>query len=84
VGATQPDLAARSQAAAGTARKAWRFAGEMDQIAACFAEAGLADGFACAAAELYRRLAPFKDLEDDPPLDQVLGRVRARSETPGS
>jgi hypothetical protein len=30
---TQPDLAARTQAAAGTARKAWRFAGEMDQVA---------------------------------------------------
>jgi 3-hydroxyisobutyrate dehydrogenase-like beta-hydroxyacid dehydrogenase len=75
---TQPDLAARSQAAAGTARKAWRFAGEMDQIAACLAEAGLPDGFARAAAELYRRLAPFKDLEGDPPLDQVLERIRAR------
>ena len=55
---TQPGLAARSQAAAGTARKAWRFAGEMDQIAACLAEAGLPDGFASAAAELYRR--PFR------------------------
>jgi hypothetical protein len=54
---TQPGLTARSQAAAGTARKAWRFAGEMDQIAACFAEAGLPDGFARAAAEVYRRLA---------------------------
>jgi hypothetical protein len=81
---TQPDLAARSQAAVGTARKAWRFAGEMDQIAAGFAEAGLPDGFARAAAELYRRLAAFKDLEGDPPLDEVLGWVRARSETPGS
>jgi hypothetical protein len=81
---TQPGLAARSQAAAGTARKAWRFAGEMDQIAACFAEAGLPDGFAGAAAELYRRLAIFKDLEDDPPLGEVLGRVRAQGETPGS
>jgi 3-hydroxyisobutyrate dehydrogenase-like beta-hydroxyacid dehydrogenase len=73
---TQPGLAARSQAAAGTARKAWRFEGEMDQIAGCFAEAGLPDGFARAAAEVYRRLAAFKDLEDDPPLDQVLERVR--------
>jgi 3-hydroxyisobutyrate dehydrogenase-like beta-hydroxyacid dehydrogenase len=81
---TQPDLAARSQAAAGAARKAWRFAGEMDQIAACFAEAGLPDGFARAAAEVYRRLAAFKDLEGDPPLGEVLGWVRARSETPGS
>jgi 3-hydroxyisobutyrate dehydrogenase-like beta-hydroxyacid dehydrogenase len=48
---TQPDLAARTQAAAGTARKAWRFAGEMDQVAVCFAEVGLPDGFARAAAE---------------------------------
>ena len=81
---TQPGLAARSQAAAGTARKAWRFAGEMDQVAACLAEAGLPDGFAAAAAELYRRLAPFKDLEGDPPLGEVLGRARGQGETPGS
>jgi 3-hydroxyisobutyrate dehydrogenase-like beta-hydroxyacid dehydrogenase len=73
---SQPGLAARSQAAAGTARKAWRFEGEMDQVAAGFAEAGLPDGFARAAAELYRRLAAFKDLESDPPLGEVLGRVR--------
>jgi 3-hydroxyisobutyrate dehydrogenase-like beta-hydroxyacid dehydrogenase len=75
---TQPDLAARSEAAVGTARKAWRFAGEMDQIAACFAETGLPDGFARAAAEVYRRLADFKELEGDPPLDQVLERARAK------
>jgi 3-hydroxyisobutyrate dehydrogenase-like beta-hydroxyacid dehydrogenase len=81
---TQPGLAAHSETAAGTARKAWRFAGEMDQIAACLAEAGLPDGFARAAAELYRRLTPFKDVEGDPPLDEVLGRVRARRATPGS
>jgi 3-hydroxyisobutyrate dehydrogenase-like beta-hydroxyacid dehydrogenase len=74
---TQPHLAERSQAAAGTARKAWRFAGEMDQIAAGFAEAGLPDGFARAAADLYRRLAAFKDVDGDPPLEQVLERVRA-------
>src|SRR5829696_6997615 len=74
---TQPDLVERSQAAAGTARKAWRFAGEMDQIAAGFAEAGLPDGFARAAADLYRRLAAFKDVEGDPSLEQVLERVRA-------
>jgi hypothetical protein len=49
----------------------------MDQIAAGFAEAGLPDGFARAAADLYRRLAPFKDVEGDPPLDQVLERARA-------
>jgi 3-hydroxyisobutyrate dehydrogenase-like beta-hydroxyacid dehydrogenase len=78
---TQPGLAARSQAAAGTARKAWRFAGEMDQIASCFAEAGLPDGFARAAAELYRRLAPCKELVGDPPLGEVLRLVRAARES---
>lgn len=80
---TQPDLATRSQAAAGSARRAWRFAGEMDQIAVAFAEAGLPDGFARAAAELYRRLAPCKELEGDPPLGEVLKFVRAaRDSTP--
>jgi 3-hydroxyisobutyrate dehydrogenase-like beta-hydroxyacid dehydrogenase len=74
---TQPGLAARSEAAAGTARKAWRFAGEMDQVAGCLAEAGLPDGFARAAAEVYRRLASCKEMEADPPLGDVLGRVRA-------
>jgi len=81
---TQPGLAARSQAAAGTARKAWRFVGEMDQIAACLAEAGLPDGFASAPAELYRRLAPCKELEGDPSLGEVLGWVRTRGETAGA
>jgi 3-hydroxyisobutyrate dehydrogenase-like beta-hydroxyacid dehydrogenase len=81
---TQPGLAERSQAAAGTARKAWRFTGEMEQVAACFVEAGLPDGFARAAAELYRRLDAFKEFESDPPLGEVLERVRARSDTPGS
>jgi 3-hydroxyisobutyrate dehydrogenase-like beta-hydroxyacid dehydrogenase len=76
---SQPDLPARSAAATGAVRKAWRFAGELDEVAACFAEAGLPDGFARAAAELYRRLAAAKDLEADPPLAEVLAWVSARS-----
>jgi len=59
---TQPDLPVRLDAAVqGTPAKAWRFAGEMDEIAATFAAAGLPDGFALGAAEVYRRLASFKD-----------------------
>ncbi|MCY3618411.1 MAG: DUF1932 domain-containing protein [Acidimicrobiaceae bacterium] len=50
---------------AGTARevapKAWRWMGEMDEIAATFAQAGLPDGFHRAAGEVYRRLGSFKD-----------------------
>ena len=59
-----PDLAARSSTAAtGTAPKAWRFTGEMDEIAATLAAAGLPPGFHLAAADVYRRLADFKDAD---------------------
>ena len=43
------------------APKAWRWTGEMDEIAATFAEAGLPDGFHRAAGDVYRRLDAFKD-----------------------
>jgi 3-hydroxyisobutyrate dehydrogenase-like beta-hydroxyacid dehydrogenase len=37
--------------------KAWRWSGEMDEVAAAVAAVGLPAGFASAAAETYRRLA---------------------------
>jgi len=52
-----PDLASRSDAAAGTAPKAWRFVGEMEESARAFADAGLPGGFSQAAAEVYASLA---------------------------
>ena len=52
--------------------KAWRFAGEMDEIAATFREIGMPDGFHNAAAEMYRRLAGFKGLETLPTLAETL------------
>ena len=52
--------------------KAWRFAGEMEEIAATFAEAGMPSGFHEAAAEVYRRLADFKGRETKPELEEVL------------
>jgi 3-hydroxyisobutyrate dehydrogenase-like beta-hydroxyacid dehydrogenase len=52
--------------------KAWRFAGEMEEIAATLEDAGLPGGFHAAAAELYRRIAPFKDAASTPPLEEVL------------
>lgn len=62
---SQPDLAARSEATArGVAGKAWRFEGEMEEIADTFAAAGLPDGFHRAAADLYARMAVLKDRED--------------------
>ena len=59
---SQPQLIKRSEdAAAGSAPKAWRFVGEMEEIAATFAAAGLPDGFHLAAAEVWRRLSSYKD-----------------------
>ena len=65
---SQPDLERRSmQAAAVATPKAWRFVGEMREIAATFEAAGLPTGFHLAAADICERLAPFKD-QTEPPL----------------
>ncbi len=65
-----------SERVAGRARRvtsrAWRFAGEMDEIASTFEAAALPGGFHRAAGEVYRRLASFKESESPPPLDEVL------------
>jgi 3-hydroxyisobutyrate dehydrogenase-like beta-hydroxyacid dehydrogenase len=52
--------------------KAWRFAGEMEEIAATFKDASLPDGFHKAAAEIYRRMTHFKDAPQFPDVEQVL------------
>jgi 3-hydroxyisobutyrate dehydrogenase-like beta-hydroxyacid dehydrogenase len=52
--------------------KAWRFEGEMDEIAATFQGAGLPGGFHQAAADVYHRLAGFKDRDEPPAIDEVL------------
>jgi len=64
---SQPDLERRSiRAAAVAAPKAWRYVGEMREIAATFQAAGLPAGFHNAAADICERLTPFKDLTDPP------------------
>jgi 3-hydroxyisobutyrate dehydrogenase-like beta-hydroxyacid dehydrogenase len=55
-GLSQPGLEKRWDAADGAAAaKGWRWAGEMEQIAAAMAAAGLPEGFHQAAADMYRR-----------------------------
>jgi len=66
---------ATQRARRGTA-KAWRFAGEMEEIAATFEAAGMPDGFHSAAAEVYRRLADFKGRATTPSLSEVLTALR--------
>jgi 3-hydroxyisobutyrate dehydrogenase-like beta-hydroxyacid dehydrogenase len=52
--------------------KAWRFEGEMEEIASTFRSAGLPSGFHEAAAEIYHHLADFKDVPETPSLEDVL------------
>jgi 3-hydroxyisobutyrate dehydrogenase-like beta-hydroxyacid dehydrogenase len=57
--------------------KAWRFAGEMDEIAATFEAAQMPGGFHRAAADIYTRLARFKDAAETPGLEAVLAALGA-------
>jgi hypothetical protein len=47
----------------------------MDEIAATFESAGLPGGFHQAAADVYRRLALFKDAPETPALADVLAAL---------
>lgn len=72
---SQKGLVERSAGTAkGTSRKAWRFVGEMEEIAATFAHFGLPGDFHKGAAELYSRMSDLKDL---PPsdLEEVLQKI---------
>jgi 3-hydroxyisobutyrate dehydrogenase-like beta-hydroxyacid dehydrogenase len=52
--------------------KAWRFEGEMKEIAATFHEVGMPRGFHEAAQEIYHRISGFKDAKQTPELKDVL------------
>jgi 3-hydroxyisobutyrate dehydrogenase-like beta-hydroxyacid dehydrogenase len=75
---SQPELSARAEGAArSNAKKAWRFIGEMEEIAATFAAAGLPDGFHRGAAEIYRRMEIYKE-GPTPSLAEVLRALTPR------
>jgi 3-hydroxyisobutyrate dehydrogenase-like beta-hydroxyacid dehydrogenase len=81
-----PALPGQSEGAVrGSARKAWRFVGEMEEIAAAFKVAGLPDGFHRAAADLYRRLERYKGTDTLPSLEQataVILQLSSREKEP--
>lgn len=73
---SQPDLPARSQRAVNdNARKAWRFVGEMEEDARALAQAGLPAGFHAAAADIYQRLAAYKDTATPPGVAEALAEL---------
>lgn len=76
-------VAQRREQVRGVTAKAWRFAGEMQEIAATFELAGMPPGFFEAAYEVYTRMADFKDAADVPALEAVL-RALSGSVTPPS
>jgi 3-hydroxyisobutyrate dehydrogenase-like beta-hydroxyacid dehydrogenase len=59
----------------GVTAKAWRFVGEMDEIAATFRDAGVPGEFHEAAATIYRRLTDFKESRSAPALEDVLAAL---------
>jgi len=66
------------QQVSGVTAKAWRFAGEMEEIAATFRGVSLPGEFHAAAAEIYRRIAGFKEVKKTPPLAEVLNALLGR------
>ncbi len=73
---SQQGLEARSTAAArNNAFKAWRFAGEMREIAATFEASELPGGFHRGAADIYERLSAFKDCDPAPALADIMETI---------
>ncbi len=72
-------VAQASSRAQGVTAKAWRFVGEMEEIAATFRAADMPGEFHDGAAEVYRRLAGFKDAVSTPSLEDVLAALVALS-----
>ncbi|MFP6808046.1 MAG: DUF1932 domain-containing protein [Pseudomonadales bacterium] len=59
----------------GNTAKAWRFAGEMREIAATFSGTGMPEGFHLAAAELFESLAEYKGQDKPPTIEEVLATL---------
>ena len=79
-GRSQPGVGARSEnAARDNARKAWRFTGEMAEIAATLESVDLPGGFFHAAGEIYERLAKYKDAAGTPSAEEVIRAALQRN-----
>lgn len=59
------------------ARKAWRFTGEMAEIAATLDDCGMPPEFHLGAAEIYARQKGFKDVTEEPTIEEILAAVMA-------
>jgi 3-hydroxyisobutyrate dehydrogenase-like beta-hydroxyacid dehydrogenase len=77
---SQPQLPGRlAHAAQAAVTKGWRWVGEMEEIAASMAGAGLPDGFHQAAAEIYRRSPRLSAQDGSQATDAVLAALTGGS-----
>lgn len=70
-----PNVARVAESIQRAAPKAWRFVGEMKEIASTFEAAGIPQGFPNAAEEIFQQMADFKNA-NEPDLASVLRRLR--------
>ena len=68
----------------GIIRKAWRFTGEMEEIAATFEHVGVTGEFHEAAKHLYEKLVQYKDAAETPPQQEILEALVQIKKTVGS
>jgi len=74
-----PEMPARSErAVSDNARKAWRFVGEMEEIARALRDVGLPGDFHDGAREVYARLADYKDTPAPPSVDEAIKKLLRR------
>lgn len=59
--------------------RAWRFIGEMEEIASTFEGAGFPGGFHKAASKIYQRIAHFKGAKEVPSLEEVIEALLKQS-----
>jgi hypothetical protein len=76
---SHPELAERFAGIGKSApRKAWRFVAEMEQIAQSFEAAEVTGDFHGAAADVYSRLAGFRDQTPSPTMAELLSALVGR------
>jgi 3-hydroxyisobutyrate dehydrogenase-like beta-hydroxyacid dehydrogenase len=76
---SRPDLPASSERAIhDNAKKAWRFVGEMEEIARALTAVGLPPAFHEAAREIFARLSDYKDTTTSPTVEEAARLLRSR------
>ena len=73
---SRPSVVKDSEAVMAASRKAWRWIAEMEEIAKSFETVGLPGDFHHGAAEIYRRLAEFKDAPELPSMAKVTATLK--------